>query len=532
MDGMRSGARCFLWLVLLCGLWAAASAYAPAPVQAGAAMRVGVATLQAEQARPVEPQGARRFGLEQLALPFRAGAGQVITGYGGSGWHFGGDYYALDFVECAGGLGECAAGALGRQEVLAPADLTYVAPVQNRVYLFELAEQEGDRLCLSLGHFYLLAPGLRPGMRLPKGASLGLLSAWDPPHIHMGLYTVSAPQACDCTEPGCRRPLPFDSQPDEASDGLAAGLALDGQRFAPGPGASRTSFRGAGLVSNLPGWCAGAYDPSAGEVERREAWPKDPSGGCFPTKLDLSPPVAAGFHLALEGATIRLTAEDLEDQALPHGPGSGVREARFLARAGGDWVELGLLEGAPYELAVDACLLALGPGDVEFDLEVRDYAGNRWLWGEHYPAPRLSSAENCPSAGAQPEPDAPAEGDGDPPDLTPPEIEFVAPAQGARHDGGEVWLQVEARDEESGISAIQFFVRLTGPGGGEWQDAGWDRDGADGWGVRLDLGGLPPGRQVAFFAYAYDEAGNIAGDGVGGNWTSLESPVYLPLVVQ
>src|SRR5690606_12558502 len=109
MEGMRSRVRHFLWLTLLCGVWVAAVC-ASVAVGAEADPRLGVATPPAEPAGQVEPRGAERFGLEQLALPFRAGAGKVITGYGGSGWHFGGDFYALDFVECAGGLGECAAG--------------------------------------------------------------------------------------------------------------------------------------------------------------------------------------------------------------------------------------------------------------------------------------------------------------------------------------------------------------------------------------------------------------------------------------
>ena len=100
-------------------------------------------------------------------------------------------------------------------------------------------------------------------------------------------------------------------------------------------------------------------------------------------------------------------------------------------------------------------------------------------------------------------------------DGTSPMISGLQPADGAFLNASQVTLQVEATDGLSGVDQVQFFVGYDdGLGQGwTWYNLGWDVDGGDGWSMLWNSAGVPEQSGVAFYAYAWDRAGN--GEGIG-----------------
>ncbi|MGD2156644.1 MAG: peptidoglycan DD-metalloendopeptidase family protein, partial [Anaerolineales bacterium] len=71
-----------------------------------------------------------------------------------------------------------------------------------------------------------------------------------------------------------------------------------------------------------------------------------------------------------------------------------------------------------------------------------------------------------------------------------------------------ITIQTVPNDQESGIQSIRFLWHSGDWADDDWIDLGIDEDGDDGWGVNFDAASPEEQDQVAFYAYAYDWAGN------------------------
>lgn len=98
-------------------------------------------------------------------------------------------------------------------------------------------------------------------------------------------------------------------------------------------------------------------------------------------------------------------------------------------------------------------------------------------------------------------------------DDTPPTIAVQNPAQSAFISANTVTIQATPQDS-NGIDQVQFFVGYDNGSGWAWYNLGWDLNGSNGWSKEWDASGVPDQRGVAFFAYAWDRAGNYAGAAV------------------
>ncbi len=214
-----------------------------------------------------------RFSFSPLKLPFQNGSGRITSGggYNNGDMHRNYDLYAFDFCE----NGTCIQS--GRWAI-APTNMTFVHTASNPTdyHFFEITNDGSTRLCLSLGHFYFGDFGVPivPGMRFPRGAVLGALSNFNPPHLHMGIWT--APISSTCWESSSRVPLPY-----------SGSFALDGQSY-PSSGGYNEYANTTVTSTNYP-ICAMPTATRAGEFETREVL--DDPGGCFSENPGtLSPP--------------------------------------------------------------------------------------------------------------------------------------------------------------------------------------------------------------------------------------------------
>ncbi|HHW84926.1 MAG TPA: hypothetical protein GX400_01790 [Chloroflexi bacterium] len=100
-------------------------------------------------------------------------------------------------------------------------------------------------------------------------------------------------------------------------------------------------------------------------------------------------------------------------------------------------------------------------------------------------------------------------------DGTPPMLSALQPSDGTFLNTSQVTLRVDVADGLSGVDQVQFFVGYDdGVGQGwTWYNLGWDIDGGDGWSMPWDGSSAPDQGGVAFYAYAWDRAGN--GEGIG-----------------
>jgi murein DD-endopeptidase MepM/ murein hydrolase activator NlpD len=165
---------------------------------------------------------------------------------------------------------------------------------------------------------------------------------------------------------------------------------------------------------------------------------------------------------------------------------SGVERVEFYAWycSGGlcDWRLLGTSYSAPYSFFWDWS--SIGDNHVWLSIDVYDRTGKR----------------NA-SAGGWVEVDL---------DRTKPSVNLIAPSASAMFNANFVPVQAQAADGGAGVAAVQFFVGYTG-GASYWQEIGWDYTGADGWMSTWDATAVPDQSGIAFFAYAYDRAGNYEG---------------------
>lgn len=181
-----------------------------------------------------EASAAPEFSFPSLKMPFPAGPGQIIFGYGPRNRHnVGGNVYSLDFCQDKG----CTHGKVG-DPVMAPTDLTleysehdnHVDGDPDDYHIFEVATNNTSHLCMALGHFEItVLGGLSKGQGVPRGTLLGHLldyknspSSTSVPHIHMGMWTMPHSVSCagDYTQ---RQPVAF-----------VGPYRLDGRDFSPG----------------------------------------------------------------------------------------------------------------------------------------------------------------------------------------------------------------------------------------------------------------------------------------------------------
>ena len=91
-------------------------------------------------------------------------------------------------------------------------------------------------------------------------------------------------------------------------------------------------------------------------------------------------------------------------------------------------------------------------------------------------------------------------------DQTAPTINSIFPPTGTYLPPGVIVISVNASDNLSGISHVQFLGYADG-----WSEINQDWDGSDGWSTAFDTTALQEGDVIAFYARVYDWAGNISG---------------------
>ncbi len=166
----------------------------------GAQMLASIRFNDSPQAHPL-PDYARMgidlmaFSFPALKIPFQNGWGKIASGggYNNGDMHRNYDLNAFDFCE----NGTC----IGTDRwAIAPTDITYLHTASNvpDYHFFEIANDGSNRLCMSLAHFNFGNFGVPivAGMRFPRGAVLGALSNFSPPHLHMGIWTAPSSSTC------------------------------------------------------------------------------------------------------------------------------------------------------------------------------------------------------------------------------------------------------------------------------------------------------------------------------------------------
>ncbi|MES0361164.1 MAG: choice-of-anchor J domain-containing protein, partial [Anaerolineales bacterium] len=81
-------------------------------------------------------------------------------------------------------------------------------------------------------------------------------------------------------------------------------------------------------------------------------------------------------------------------------------------------------------------------------------------------------------------------------------------------DSNNLTLEVNAADQDSGLSHVDFLYHSGDWLSSNWQILGTDQDGTDGWKTVIDTTILPEQKDISFFAKVYDWAGNWTGAGV------------------
>lgn len=164
-----------------------------------------------------------------LKLPLPAGPAFIASGggYNNGGNHVNVDKYALDF--CMPDADDC---QNNNYVVIAPTNLTYVHSASGRrdFHFFKVAADIGVQfsLCMSLAHFSLDVP-LSKGDSVPRGAALGRLSGYYPPHRHMGIWVApSYDDDCVGLADGDYLALPFIDQTVASPNG---DFRLEGQSY-------------------------------------------------------------------------------------------------------------------------------------------------------------------------------------------------------------------------------------------------------------------------------------------------------------
>jgi hypothetical protein len=96
-----------------------------------------------------------------------------------------------------------------------------------------------------------------------------------------------------------------------------------------------------------------------------------------------------------------------------------------------------------------------------------------------------------------------------------PQITLTSPSGGGYLTGGEITVEAEASDSQSGISHVSFWYHDSNWAGGSWVSLGEDWDGGDGWTTDFDVEAQAEGTGMSLYAQVQDWAGNVR---VAGNW--------------
>ena len=237
---------------------------------------------------PGDSLASPQFQFPVLLHAFQAGAGRILFDYG-LPTHTGGDDFAFDICEGA----SCMQGSTS-QYILAPTDITlvysgpgYGMPSDSQDYhIFEITDDGAQKLCLSLGHFQIMLPGLLVGKRVPQRAAIGQLSAYTSiPHIHIGLWLSPSIDGCDGFS---RLALPF-----------SGAYKLDGVDYPAG-----NSYAGLSVTSHNIPVCAAPAVNSPGSVGGSQVLISP--GDCFP------PCPQTGGVILYKNAVYACNAEGLE----------------------------------------------------------------------------------------------------------------------------------------------------------------------------------------------------------------------------
>ena len=117
-------------------------------------------------------------------------------------------------------------------------------------------------------------------------------------------------------------------------------------------------------------------------------------------------------------------------------------------------------------------------------------------------------------------------------DSSSPTAEITSPLDGARLPEGISTISVNASDEGSGISHVDFFWHSGDWEYGNWDYLGTDWDNSDGWAFDFDTSSLPDQAGIAFFARVHDWAGNTRGAGVWDLYLgNLSRKIYFPIII-
>lgn len=98
-------------------------------------------------------------------------------------------------------------------------------------------------------------------------------------------------------------------------------------------------------------------------------------------------------------------------------------------------------------------------------------------------------------------------------------------------DTDQLLLTVNAADNKSGVSRVEFLYHSGDWAASSWQALGTDLDGADGWTQTFDTSALAEQKDIAFFANIYDWAGNWSGGGAWNLGIDRTPPVSMLLPV-
>ncbi len=99
-------------------------------------------------------------------------------------------------------------------------------------------------------------------------------------------------------------------------------------------------------------------------------------------------------------------------------------------------------------------------------------------------------------------------------DNDPPSASFTFPLSGNYLPDGSFALQVNAADQLSGISHVDFIWHSGNWLHENWASVGSDWEATDGWSYTFDSSFLSEQKDIAFYAHVYDWAGNWIGTGV------------------
>lgn len=204
---------------------------------------------------------AMEMTIPAIKHAFSVGGGRIAYGYGGNSTHQGSNYYSFDIIECSGSVGnQCYQGQMG-QLVIAPTDMKLIESIQVNAdpndppdyHIFEVAKDDFNRLCMALGHFYIMSPNLVRGATTKRGNYIGQLASYSDsyPHIHMGLWYVPLNEPSGCFGNN-RSSVPFNGP-----------RALDGNSYDPGP-----TYNDSSVTSTNAGLCIPII-PSSGSALSR-----------------------------------------------------------------------------------------------------------------------------------------------------------------------------------------------------------------------------------------------------------------------